>query len=209
MDPGGVLRHVASVPPLTLRRVLGSPGCALCVVASAAGPLDGDEIRLSLDVGGPASLVAAGATIAQGGASTITTRVTVSASLRADPGPLIVCAGARVEVVLDIALAAGASIEWREVLVLGRSGEPPGAAAVTWNVTRDHRPLLRQHVDLTDPELLAWPGLLGGARRLDTTLRAGPDVTARTVVHSSTDVTQRLAPDAELRTTLGSNGHAR
>jgi urease accessory protein len=129
--------------------------------------------------------------------------VDVSASLRADPGPLIVCAGARVDITLDITLAAGATLEWRELLVLGRSGEPPGAATLRWNVIRDGTPLLRQYVDLADPELNAWPGLLHGARTLATTLRVGPEVDARTVVHSPTDVTQRLAEHATLRTTLG------
>jgi len=199
-----VLRHVESAPPLTLRRVHGPAGtAALCLVGSAAGPLAGDELRLTLDVHGDTTLVAAGATIAQGGASTVHTQVYVSASLRADPGPLIICAGARVDVTLDINLTAGATVQWHELLVLGRSGEPPGLATLRWNVTRDGQPLLRQYVDLTDPELLAWPGLLRGARTLATTLRVGPDVDARTVVHSPTDVTQRLADHATLRTTLG------
>jgi len=175
---------------------------ALCLVGSAAGPLDGDELCLSLDIRGDTTLTATGATIAQGGASTIRTRVDVRATLRAEPGALIVCAGARVDVTLDIRLSAGAHLEWHELLVLGRSNEPPGAATLTWNVTRDSRPLLRQYVDLADSDLAAWPGMLRGARVLSTTLRVGPDVEARTVVHSPTDVTQRLDAHAELRTTL-------
>jgi urease accessory protein len=208
VERGGVLRHVASAPPLTLRRVHGQ-GCALCLVGTAAGPLAGDELCLSLDVrpGATASLTAAGATLAQGGASTMHTRVEVGdqATLHADPGTLIVCADARVDVRLDIALAAGADLEWREVVVLGRTHEPPGRATLTWSVTRDGRPLLRQRVDLTDPALCAWPGMLRGKRVLATTLRVGPAVEARTIVHSPTDVTQRLGADAELRTTLADN----
>ncbi|HEY3717850.1 MAG TPA: urease accessory protein UreD [Jatrophihabitantaceae bacterium] len=204
VEPGGVLRHVESAPPLTLRRVHGPPGtAALCLVGSAAGPLAGDELGLTLDIRGDTTLVAAGATIAQGGASTLHTQVYLSAPMRADPGPLIICAGARVDVTLDITLAADATLQWHELLVLGRSGEPPGAATLRWNVTRDGQPLLRQFVDLTDPELVAWPGLLHGARTLATTLCVGPDLDARTVVHSPTDVTQRLADHATLRTTLG------
>src|SRR6266542_3545204 len=109
VDADGRLQHVASAPPLTLRRVHGAPGVtALCLVGSAAGPLDGDELCLALDIHAPATLTAAGATIAQGGASTLHTRVNVSGELDADPGPLIVCAGARVDVTLDIALTADA-----------------------------------------------------------------------------------------------------
>lgn len=202
VDADGRLRQLTSAPPLTLRRVHGS-GCALCLVGTAAGPLDGDRLALSLDIGSPTTLTATGASIAQGGASTMTIRAEVAAELRADPGPLIVCAGAHVDVTVDIVLAGSASVTWRELLVLGRTNEPPGTATLTWNVTRDGLPLLRQYVDLTDPELAAWPGQLGGTRALATTLRVGPDVEARTVVHSPTDVTQRLADHAELRTALG------
>jgi urease accessory protein len=204
VEPGGVLRQLESAPPLTLRRVHGSPGvAALCLVGSAAGPRAGDALQLALDVRGDATLTAAGATIAQGGASSISTRVHVAGRLRADPGPLIVCASARVDVRLDIALTGAAGLDWSELLVLGRTGEPPGSATLQWNVTRDGRPVLRQRVDLTDPDLLAWPGLLRNARVMATRLRIGPDVQARTVVHSPIDVTQRLAEHAELRTTLG------
>jgi urease accessory protein len=208
VEPGGVLRHVESEPPLTLRRVQAARGVtALCLVGSAAGPLADDNLRLTLDVRGDATLTAAGATIAQGGASTIGNRLHVSGRLWADPGPLIVCAGARVDVSLDITLTGRASLDWFELLVLGRSGEPPGAATLRWNVIRGGTPLLRQDVDLTDPELLDWPGLLHRARAMATRLRVGPDVDARTVVHSPTDVTHRLGDHAELRTTLGPVAH--
>jgi urease accessory protein len=204
VERGGVLRHVASAPPLTLRRVFCEDGVGLCLVGTAAGPLAGDELCLDLNIDGDATLVAAGATIAQGGASTLRTSVEVGASagLRADPGPLVVCAGAHVDVDLHITLAATATIEWREMLVLGRANEPPGTATLTWHVTRDGTPLLRQTTNLADPVLAQWPGMLHGRRILATTLRAGPGVEACTVVHSPTSVTQRLADHAELTTEL-------
>jgi urease accessory protein len=203
IEPGGVLRHIESAPPLTLRRVHSRPETtALCLVGSAAGPLAGDNLGLSLDVRGDATLTAAGATIALGGASSISTRVHVAGQLCADPGPLIVCAGAQVDVRLDVALTGTATLDWSELIVFGRTGEPPGAATLQWNVTRDGTPLLRQRIDLTDPDLLAWPGLVRRARSMATRLRVGPDIDARTVVHSPTDVTQRIAEHAELRTTL-------
>jgi urease accessory protein len=207
VEAGGVLRRIESAPPLTLRQVLSEQGCALCLVGSAAGPLAGDDLCLSLDIRGDTSLTASGATIAQGGASTLRTRIDVGAgaTLRADPGPLIVCAGACVDVTLDITLDESATVAWREVLVLGRSHEPPGTATLRWNVRRGGVPLLRQTVDLTDPGLVAWPGLLHGKRVLATTLRVGPAVCARTVVHSAMSVTQRLDEHAELHTTLADN----
>jgi urease accessory protein len=204
VDRGGVLRRVVSAPPVTLRQVYCEDGLGLCLVGTAAGPLAGDELCLTLDVEGDTTLVAAGATIAQGGASTLRTSVVVGAGarLRADPGLLVVCAGAHVDIDVHITLDATATIEWRELLVLGRANEPPGTARLTWNVTRDGTPLLRQTTNLADPALTRWPGMLRGKRTLATTLRAGPGVDARTVVHSPTFVTHRLAEHAELTTEL-------
>ena len=203
---GTRLTHVASNPPLTLRQVYDEDGVGLCLVGSAAGPLAGDELCLDLDVraGARTTLTAAGATIAQGGASAMRVRASVGAgaSLRADPGPLVVCAAASVHVELTIDLDPTASLEWRELLVLGRSGEPPGAATLDWNVTRGRTPLLHQRVDLADAALRNWDGMLHGRRVLATTLRVGPEIDARTLVRSATSVTQRLTEHAELSTEL-------
>ena len=67
----------------------------------------------------------------------------------ADPGALVVCAGSRVDVRLELALDAGAAVQWRELVVLGRTGEPPGRATLRWDVTRLGRPVLRQLTDLS------------------------------------------------------------
>ncbi|SOD71121.1 urease accessory protein [Jatrophihabitans sp. GAS493] len=212
---GGRLIDVVSAPPLTLRRVFSEEPdvCALCLVGSAAGPLPGDNLLLSLEIGdgARASLIAAGATIAQGRAASsprpasVRTLVTLgeAAALDADPGALIVCAGSQVDVTLEIDLEPTSTLIWRELLVLGRSGEPAGSATLRWNVTRGGEPLLRQFLDLSDPRLLVWPGMLAGQRTVLTELRVGPDVVAETFVHSATDVTQRVADRATLRTTLG------
>ena len=48
------------------------------------------------------------------------------ADLVAEPGALIACAGSRVDVRLELALGAGAAVDWRELIVLGRTGEPSG-----------------------------------------------------------------------------------
>jgi urease accessory protein len=50
--------------------------------------------------------------------------------------------------------------------------------------------------------MIACRPLPSSCTRLATILRVGPDVDARTVVHSATDATQRLAEHAELHTTL-------
>jgi urease accessory protein len=206
-----VLRDVRSAPPVTLRQVMSERDgtCSLCLVGSAAGPLPGDELvlRLVIAAGARASLTSSGAMIAQGhggpvGRLTIDVEVGAGASLDADPGALIVCANARVDVRVSIRLADDARLRWRELLVLGRSGEPPGALSLDWDVRRGARPLLRQRIDLTDRAATRWDGQLGPFRRLDTELEVGPDVDARSIVHGPNHVTQKLADGAMLTTEL-------
>jgi urease accessory protein len=209
----GVLAELSSRPPLTLRQVRTRPGTVgVCLVGTAAGPLGGDELRLAVEVadGARAELAAAGASIAQGGASRMTTSVRLGAGARldGDPGALIVSAGAHVDVELVIALEPTSALVWRELVVLGRTGEAPGRATLRWDVTRGGAPVLRQHVDLADPALAAWPGTAAGRRVLLSELRIGPGVDARTVVHSPTAVTQRLADGATLTTVLASSAAA-
>jgi len=210
---GGVLEVLDCAPPLTLRRVHSDDAsiCALCLVGTAAGPLAGDDLELSLHLlpGAHASLVATGASIAQGRSPAVPARLAMAVRLDAgsrlvaDPGPLIVCEGSRVDVHLGLDLAEDASVEWTELVVLGRSGDAPGAATMGWDVTVAGRPLLRQHLDLTDPSLLSWPGMLGGARVLATTFMTGPDLKARTVVATPAAVAQRLDDRSALVTVLG------
>lgn len=195
VERGGVLGSVACEPPLTLRQVRGEdPGrCELRLVGSAAGPLAGDDLSLSLRLreGARATLRATGASLAQGrdggSAATLSFRVDLAsgAALAADPGELVVCQGSRVDVRLELTLGAGAAVEWRELVVLGRTGEPPGRATVRWDVTRLGRPVLRQ---LTELDL----GLTGGRRVLACALITGPGLAARTVVASATAVAQRV-----------------
>lgn len=206
-----VLRDVRSAPPVTLRQVISDQDetCGLCLVGSAAGPLPGDELvlRLVIAAGARASLTSSGAMIAQGhrgpsGRLTIDVEVGAGAALDADPGALIICANARVDVRVSIRLADDARLRWRELVVLGRSGEPAGAITLDWDVHRGARPLLRQRIDLTDPATSRWDGQLGHFRRLSSELTVGPDVDARSVVHGPNHVTQKLATGATLTTEL-------
>jgi urease accessory protein len=220
IEAGGVLDHVYCAPPLTLRRVSsdGDASCALCLVGTAAGPLAGDDLQLSLHLGtgARATLVAAGASIAQGGDNPLSGgdvplpgRLSVSAvlgpgsRLEADPGAVVVCSGAGVDISVSIELADDASVQWREVVVLGRTGEAAGAATLRWDVQRGDRPLLRQFVDLRDPRWAAWPGLIAGARVIASELISGPAVQARTEVRSPTCVAAVLDAQSMLLTVLG------
>jgi urease accessory protein UreH len=233
---GGRLAELACRPPLTVRQVASADPdvCALCLVGTAAGPLAGDDLTLRLDVlpGARATLQATGAAIAQGcpggAAASLRIRAALAAgsSLRADPGPLIVRAGGRIAARLGIDLGAGAQVEWHELIVLdtsraGASGRPAvsPAATLSWDVTREGAPLLRQLIDLTDPESLRWPGmlagrrvlasvLLAGRRVLASVLLAGPPIRGGTIVASPTAVAQQLAGDAVLITVLADDAAA-
>jgi urease accessory protein len=205
VEPGGVLGSVACAPPLTLRQVRGEePGrCELRLVGSAAGPLAGDDLSLSLRLaaGARAALRATGASLAQGrgsaGAAALSFRVELEAGacLVADPGELIVCGGSRVDVQLSLTLGEGTAVRWQELIVLGRTGEPPGVATVRWDVTRAGRPVLRQFTELD----LA---LTGGHRVLACALISDPGLAARTVVASPTAVAQRVDEHTLLVTVL-------
>jgi len=227
IEPGGRLAALACQPPLTLRQVTAADRavCALCLVNSAAGPLAGDDLALTLEVAGGASAVlqAAGAQIAQGrdgcGASSLRLAAAIGAGgrLRADPGALIIRPGGRVDARVDLRLAADATVDWRELIVLHRSGGADGtgpaggaAPAVTlrWDVTRAGRPLLRQLVDLTDPDGQRWPGLVAGRRVLASALLAGPGLAARTIVATPTAVAQALDEAAVLVTVLADDAAA-
>jgi urease accessory protein len=205
IEPGGVLGELSCAPPLTLRQVRGEdPGrCELRLVGTAAGPLAGDDLSLSLRLraGALATLRATGASLAQGrgfgGAAvwSVDAELAEGASLVADPGALVVCDGSRVDVRLELVLGAGAAVEWHELVVLGRTGEPPGQATVRWDVTRAGRPVLRQFTELD-------PALTGGRRVLACALIADPAVAARTVVAGPAAVAQRVADDTVLVTVL-------
>jgi urease accessory protein len=194
VEPGGVLGPVTCEPPLTLRQVAGEARdrCELRLVGTAAGPLAGDDLSLALCLrpGARAALRATGASLAQGrgsGAAALSFRVDLAAgaSLVADPGALVVCAGSRVDVRLSLMLGVRAAVEWHELVVLGRTGEAPGRVTLRWDVTRLGRPVLRQFTDLD-------LGLTGGRRVLACALIAHPDRVARTVVAAPTAVAQRV-----------------
>jgi urease accessory protein len=218
IEPGGVLGEVACAPPLTLRQVHSDvrDRCELRLVGTAAGPLARDDLSvwLRLRPGARATLAATGASLAQGrgqgdaAALSIRADLADGADLVADPGTLVVCQGSRVDVRVELALGAGAAVEWRELIVLGRTGEPPGRATLRWDVTRLGRPVLRQFVDLgpevlgSGPALAARTGLTAGRRVLACALLAGPASASPTVVASATAVAQRVDDHTLLVTVL-------
>jgi urease accessory protein len=159
-------------------------------------------LTLEVRAGARATLRAAGASVAQGGGGERTLAIRAElgpgADLIAEPGTLVACAGSRIEVRVEVALGAGAAVDWRELIVLGRTGEPPGRVALRWDVTRGGKPVLRQFADLS-------PGLRGltrWKRVLACALISDPASAARTVVSSPLAVAQRVDEHTRLISVL-------
>lgn len=179
-------RALRSAPPLTLRVLppAGAEEVTAYLVGSTAGPLGGDDLRLDVTVGDRASLVlrSVAATLAHpgpgGGPSTMGTVLDVGrgATLRWLPEPTIAVRGCDHRARTRIRLRAGATLVWRDEVVLGRHGEAPGSILQRLAVDVCGRPLLRSDVALGP----RWPASLGpagageGCRAVGTLLVAGP-----------------------------------
>jgi urease accessory protein len=153
------------------------------LVQAAGGPLGGDELALAVtvDAGARLRLGSVAATVAQPGPAGDPSRWRVDldlgpdADLRWTPEPTVVCAGADHRTELHATVAAGARLVVREVVLLGRSGEPGGRYRGRLAVDVAGEPLLRNEsvVDGLDPEL-SGPAGTGGHRVLGTLVVAGP-----------------------------------
>jgi urease accessory protein len=182
--PGGMTRLpvLASQSPLVLRRT----PAAVYVVGGAAGPIGGDSLSLAITVGAGAflRLRTAAASIALPGPDGLESVLRVSATV-ADggrleylPEPVVVTAGARHATLVSVALSAGASLVVRDEVLLGRHGEPGGAARSELRVDYAARPLLRQSLSVSgsDPASLG-PAVLAGHRAAGTLLQVnGPEL---------------------------------
>ena len=150
-----------SAPPISLR---DTPD-GLYVVASGAGPIGGDDLHLDVVVERGASLAVRSAAASMvlpgpsGAASSLQVRARVEGSLRWEPEPTILVAGCDHRMTTKIDLAAGATLEWREVVVLGRHDEPTGSLLQRLHVDRDGAPLLRTELPIGP----RWPGSAGPA----------------------------------------------
>ncbi|HEY0454189.1 urease accessory protein UreD [Actinophytocola sp.] len=210
-----VVRVLRSAAPLTLMPVRpnGSGGPAVVhLLNSAAAPLGGDDLTLTVHVGPGATLVLTGiaATLALPGSHGAPSRMAVHLRLAEEasvdhlPEPTVITARARHAAVLTADLAPGARLHTREVLVLGRAGERPGALTTSTNVTRAGRPVLRQHLTIGDPDLDASVAYLAGKRVLATDLRvddtspepASGEWWSRTPLAAGGTLTTALADDA-------------
>jgi urease accessory protein len=169
---GGRFVHLRSEPPLVVRSP--KPG-ELWLVGGAGGPLGGDDLEFSLDVGDGESLAvhSAGAQLVQPGppglhsTHRIHARVGAGATLHWAPEPTVLVAGCdhRMSTVVD--LTASSSLWWREELVLGRFDELPGLVTSTLRITVDGSPVVHH-------EWSVHPVAIGDARVVLTLVVARP-----------------------------------
>ena len=147
----------------------------VALVQTAATLLGGDRCALAIRLGPGArlELVETGATVAhhaRGGAPAqlrVTVALAAGARLTWLARPLVLAAGCAVARETTVALADGAVALLRETVVLGRSGEPPGALAATFRATHAGRPLLHERLDTAPPIAApsrAAPRLPGASR---------------------------------------------
>jgi urease accessory protein len=187
-----------SEPPLVLRP---APD-AVHLSQGAAGPLNGDDLELDVEVpaGRTLRLRAVAATLALPSRCIRPARIVLNAHV--DKGarldvllePVIVADGASVHVITRLDLAENAQLLWREEVVLGRYGEAGGEVTTRVDVGYAGRPLLRTGMALRggDP-VTHGPAVLGGQgltrhRTVGTLLAVGFGSTGRRPEPSSAEL---------------------
>lgn len=158
--PGGGTRlaTVSADGQLAVRATGRTGGAArVHLVGAAAGPMGGDEVVVTLDVGPGATLDvrSAAAAIAlpggarDGSAARVRTEITVAAGGRLHLAcePTVVCAGAALTAATEVDAAPGAEIRVDEQTVLGRHGEAGGDWTGRTSATVAGLPALRTTLD--------------------------------------------------------------
>lgn len=141
------------------------------LVGTAAGPLGGDDLALDIDVGPGSRLVirsAAGMLLLpgpHGGASAlrITARVGLGGRLDFAPQPAVAAAGCDHRTDARVDLATGATLRWREEIVLGRHGEPSGRCASRLDVALTGTAAYRGELAVGGPQTDHSSAVLDGA----------------------------------------------
>jgi urease accessory protein len=177
LGPGGGrrVRLLEESPPVAFRRC----GETFYLVATAAGPIGTDRVRVEVEVGPGACAVVrtVGATIAYSGSDArleVAASVEDGAQLQWLPEPLIATGGCDLSLDAHVAMAATAGVLWHEELLLGRHGEEPGRLRQRLRADVDGRPLLRHDLAL-GPGVPDWdgPAVLGDHRAVGLRLLAG------------------------------------
>jgi urease accessory protein len=153
------------------------------LVATAFGPLGGDEAEVSVVVEEGAwlsvrSVAAAVALPARGGPRPSRQRITaeVAGTLDLRLEPTVVAARAHHVAELAVELGADAVLTATEQVLLGRADEEPGRWTGTTRILRDRRPLLHTTVGLGPGEPAWLPPVAPRAYASTVHIGAGADV---------------------------------
>ncbi|MBC7303592.1 MAG: urease accessory protein UreD [Nocardia sp.] len=146
------------------------------LIGTAATPLGGDELHITIVVRPGARLVvrSVAATIALPGADTMVSNahwhfeIGEGAELDFDPEPTIVAGGAHHHVVTTVQVAPDARLRLRERVQVGRSGEHGGGWRGDLLADLGEMPLLRHRLELGSGA--STDDRLGAARALDSEL---------------------------------------
>ncbi|OBI51730.1 hypothetical protein A5707_13560 [Mycobacterium kyorinense] len=155
----------------------------VCIAAGAAGPVGGDQLTFSVDVGADSALVLAdiSSTVLLPGphneqsTMAIDIRVADGATLIWLPEPIIAADGCYHRHDVRVELDADARLLMREELLLGRHGERTGNVRQSIRVRRNGAPLYHQQLGV-GPRSDGWdtPAVVGAYRTLGSMLVVDP-----------------------------------
>jgi urease accessory protein len=204
-------RELVTPAPLGARLAGGE----LHLLGTAAGPLGGDRLRLTLELrpGVRATVRSVAAAVAQRGDGSVSRHdvevaVGADAHLAWEVQPLVAAAGCHHEASATVRLAPGASVVWRDELVLGRSGEPPGRCTSTLRVVRDGGVVLHHALSTATP---GWsgPAVTAGAKVIGQRAVVGCSAAPAEVAADGRSAWLHLEDDVGLAVSLVSAGDPR
>lgn len=221
-EPPLVLRPTNPIgpEPLARWRLPELKPARVSLVAGAAGPIGGDELRLEVDVGRGAALVlrSVAATIVLPGPDRRPSRGEAHVRVAEDgvlvwlPCPVIAARGCDHHSVIRITLEPGARLLLREELVLGRYGERPGVIRQRLRVCLGALPLHDQELGIGDGTA-GWDSsaVMGGRRAVGSVLVVDPELShplARPAALPADTALLRLSGPAAVATALAKDTSA-
>ncbi len=166
-DGSTALRTLGSTPPI---RLMPTPD-GVYMVGAAASPLNGDRTSLDIFVapGSELTVRTVAASLAWPGTSPVPSQFEIHAHVGAGatlswlPEAMVPVAGSIHRVVASVELEPGASLTWREEIVLGRHNEAPGELSSSLEIEQGGQAVLRQE-NLVGEHSYDAPSVLGAAR---------------------------------------------
>jgi urease accessory protein len=177
VHPGEARVRVGLVTGALAPRLIDRDSSSARVAIAAAQMLllDGDAVRIEIDVGADCTLEIEdiGGTVAYPGVSSwqVRARIGEGGRLLWHGLPFVVAAEARTRRRTELVLGHGAAVLLRETLVLGRHGEIGGVIESGIAATGDDGPILVERLEASGA--LPGPGVLGAHRVVDSVVAIG------------------------------------